>query len=68
MGQINAIGVIGAGTMGTGIAQVAGMAGIEVLLVDSDSSALPRAIKRIGADLDKGVEKVKTEAEKAAPK
>jgi len=32
--SINAIGVIGAGTMGSGIAQVAAAAGLSVLLVD----------------------------------
>ena len=65
MGQINAIGVVGAGTMGAGIAQVAGMAGLDVLLVDSDPSALPRAVKRIHLDLDKGVEKQKVTPETA---
>ncbi len=59
MADINRIGVVGAGTMGAGIAQVAGMAGIAVVLTDSVASALPRALKRIHSDLDKGVEKEK---------
>ncbi|MDD4891022.1 MAG: 3-hydroxyacyl-CoA dehydrogenase NAD-binding domain-containing protein [Phycisphaerae bacterium] len=65
VGQINSIGVIGAGTMGSGIAQVAGMAGIAVVLIDTNEAALPRAIKRIHADLDKGVEKQKVTPEVA---
>ena len=63
MSEIDSIGVIGAGTMGAGIAQVAGMAGIAVVLIDTDASALPRAIKRIHTDLDKGVEKQKVTPE-----
>ena len=66
MAKIDRIGVVGAGTMGAGIAQVAGMAGIGVVLVDSMEPALPRALKRIHGDLDKGVEKEKVTAEVAA--
>ncbi|MCG3180302.1 MAG: putative 3-hydroxybutyryl-CoA dehydrogenase [Phycisphaerae bacterium] len=65
MSQINLIGVVGAGTMGAGIAQVAGMAGIDVLLVDTNAAALPKAVKRIHSDLDKGVEKQKVTPEVA---
>lgn len=65
VGQINSMGVIGAGTMGAGIAQVAGMAGIAVVLIDTNEAALPRAIKRIHADLGKGVEKQKVTPEVA---
>ena len=43
------IGVIGAGTMGSGIAQVAAMAGHSTLLFDSNSAAL----KKAGDDIKK---------------
>ena len=43
--------VVGAGTMGTGIAQVLASAGIDVALVDTDASALERAAKVLAARL-----------------
>ena len=43
--------VIGAGTMGTGIAQVLAAAGIDVTLVESDAAALERAGKILQARL-----------------
>ena len=51
------IGVIGAGTMGNGIAQVFAQSGFEVRLVDSSSGALDRAHATIERSLDKLVEK-----------
>jgi 3-hydroxybutyryl-CoA dehydrogenase len=48
--------VIGAGTMGHGIAQVAAMAGDRVALHDRDSDALRRAMEKVEANLRKGVE------------
>lgn len=57
------IGVIGAGTMGAGIAQVAAQAGHKVVLSDTNSEQLLKAEKQINASLDKLVEKGKiTEA------
>jgi len=53
---IQRIGVIGAGAMGHGIAQVGAMAGYDVSLYDVDSDALERALARVRANLDKGVE------------
>ncbi|MEZ5980155.1 MAG: 3-hydroxyacyl-CoA dehydrogenase family protein [Planctomycetota bacterium] len=54
--------VLGAGTMGAGIAQVLAAAGIEARLVDVDAAALERATARVRANLDKGVEKGKVTA------
>ncbi len=51
------VGVIGAGTMGGGIAQVAAQAGHGVLLYDAVEGAAARACDRIGADLGRLVEK-----------
>jgi 3-hydroxybutyryl-CoA dehydrogenase len=53
--------VIGAGTMGHGIAQVAAMAGFETRLYDVDADASGHALARVEANLDKGVELGKLE-------
>lgn len=47
--------VLGAGTMGHGIAQVAAASGHRVTLFDIDAAALERARARVAANLDKGV-------------
>ena len=52
---IGKVAVIGAGTMGRGIAQVAAMAGHEAVLCDVDAEQLERALAGIQATLDKGV-------------
>jgi 3-hydroxybutyryl-CoA dehydrogenase len=52
---IETIGVIGAGTMGHGIAQVAATAGYKVLLRDVDRDSLARGIKAIERNLAKGI-------------
>ena len=49
------VAVIGAGTMGHGIAQVAAMASHDTVLCDVDAAQLERAVARIEATLDKGV-------------
>jgi 3-hydroxybutyryl-CoA dehydrogenase len=46
------IGVIGAGTMGHGIAQVFAEAGLQVTLTDSDAGVLGKAIQRIQTNLE----------------
>lgn len=53
------IGVLGAGTMGSGIAQVAASCGHPVLLCDADSAALDRARAGIRKGLDRLIEKGK---------
>jgi 3-hydroxybutyryl-CoA dehydrogenase len=57
MMTINRIGIIGAGTMGNGIAQVFAHAGHDVRLVDAVAPALDRARTSIGKSLGKFVEK-----------
>ena len=54
--DIKHVGVVGAGTMGHGIAQVAAMAGYSVKMYDVDPAFLDRAVERIRANLEKGVE------------
>jgi len=50
--KINNVAVIGAGTMGHGIAQVFALAGLQVALTDSDAEVLGKAIPRIQANLE----------------
>ena len=51
--QIHTVGVIGAGTMGNGIAQVCAMAGLDVIMVDISDAALLRGRQSIEGSLDK---------------
>ncbi|MFO7650398.1 MAG: 3-hydroxybutyryl-CoA dehydrogenase [bacterium] len=53
------VGVIGAGTMGNGIAQVFAMAGHEVVMTDVDQKFLDRGVGTIAKSLAKMVEKGK---------
>ncbi len=55
--SIQKIGVVGAGTMGHGIAQVAIQSGFDVVLADVSESALERGIARIEKGLDRLVSK-----------
>jgi 3-hydroxybutyryl-CoA dehydrogenase len=61
--EIQTVGVVGAGTMGHGIAQVAAHAGYEVVLVDMVPEALARGMAQIGKGLGRLVEKGKLAAE-----
>ncbi len=54
--------VIGAGTMGHGIAHVAALAGQQVRLFDLDPKAVERGLGAVRKNLDKGVEKGKLDA------
>jgi 3-hydroxybutyryl-CoA dehydrogenase len=51
------IAVIGAGTMGNGIAHVFAQSGFEVTLVDVQEAALERALGTIGKNLDRLINK-----------
>ena len=57
--SIETIAVIGAGTMGHGIAQVAAAAGFKVLLNDVDRESLARGVSAIERNLAKGIERGK---------
>jgi 3-hydroxybutyryl-CoA dehydrogenase len=54
---IEKVGVVGAGTMGNGIAHVCSIAGLEVLMVDVDASALEGAMATIERNLQRQVKK-----------
>jgi len=55
--EVKTIGVVGAGQMGSGIAQVAAQAGFEVVLVDVAESFLERGLKAIQRSLSRFMEK-----------
>jgi len=54
---VEKIAVIGAGTMGNGIAHTAAASGVPVTLIDTEGSILERAISTISANLQRGVDK-----------
>ena len=64
---IQTIGVIGAGTMGNGIAQACAVKGIDVVMVDIAQAAVDKGIATVGKSLDRLLQKEKiTEADRDA--
>jgi 3-hydroxybutyryl-CoA dehydrogenase len=61
--EIRKAAVIGAGTMGHGIAQALAMCGVEARLYDVDDAAVERGLGHIRKNLDKGVDRGKVTAE-----
>jgi 3-hydroxybutyryl-CoA dehydrogenase len=65
--DIKGIGIVGAGTMGNGIAHVFARSGYSVVLCDVEQRFLARALETIGKNLDREVAKNKiTEDDKAS--
>ncbi|MEY8758800.1 3-hydroxyacyl-CoA dehydrogenase NAD-binding domain-containing protein [Chryseobacterium tongliaoense] len=62
---MNNIGIIGAGTMGIGIAQVAATAGCKVVVYDAQTAQIDKALSGLEKTLQKLVEKAKIAQEKA---
>jgi len=63
MGEMANIVVIGAGTMGNGIAHTAAASGFPTTLIDVDAPILERAMSTIAANLQRGVDKGKMTAD-----
>ena len=64
---IQKVGIIGAGTMGNGIAQACAVVGIPVVMVDISEAAVAKGIATVSGSLDRLLKKEKiTEADKAA--
>lgn len=61
--EIKKIGIVGAGTMGQGIAQICAMANFSVVLYDINAEMLVTAQKLITRNLDKGIERGKVTSE-----
>ena len=65
--SITTVGVVGAGTMGNGIAQACAVAGINVVMVDINDAAVLRGVGTVSASLDRLIKKDKmTAADKDA--
>jgi len=64
---IQKVGIIGAGTMGNGIAQACAVVGMPVVMVDISEAAVAKGIATVSGSLDRLLKKEKiTEADKAA--
>lgn len=64
---ITTVGIIGAGTMGNGIAQACAVSGINVVMVDISEAAVQKGLAAVTGSLDRLIKKEKiTEADKAA--
>ncbi|MBJ7405736.1 MAG: 3-hydroxybutyryl-CoA dehydrogenase [Bradyrhizobium sp.] len=60
--MIQTVGIIGAGTMGNGIAQVCAAAGLSVVMVDISDAAVNRGLATVGGSLERLVKKEKMSA------
>jgi 3-hydroxybutyryl-CoA dehydrogenase len=67
MAEITKVGVIGAGLMGNGIAHVAALSGLPVVLMDVQQAALDKALATLSGNMDRQVKKaIITADDKAA--
>lgn len=65
--SIQTVGIIGAGTMGNGIAQACAVSGVNVVMVDISDAAVAKGLATVSGSLDRLIKKEKiTEADKAA--
>lgn len=65
--DIQSVGIIGAGIMGNGIAQVCAASGLDVVMIDINQAAIDKGMENISSSLDRLVKKEKlTEDQKAA--
>jgi 3-hydroxybutyryl-CoA dehydrogenase len=60
--MIETVGIIGAGTMGNGIAQICAAAGVPVVMVDISDAAVQRGLATVGSSLERLVKKEKMTA------
>lgn len=64
--SIQTVGIIGAGTMGNGIAQACAVSGVNVVMVDISEAAVAKGLATVSGSLDRLIKKEKmTEADKA---
>ncbi len=59
---ITKVGIIGAGTMGNGIAQICAVAGLDVVMVDIADAALQKGVATVSGSLDRLLKKEKISA------
>lgn len=65
MAEVRSVAVVGAGTMGNGIAQACSMAGLDVTLVDTQDSFIQRGVDNIRTSLARFVKSQKLTQEQA---
>ena len=64
--SIQTVGIVGAGTMGNGIAQACAVSGVNVVMVDISEAAVAKGLATVAGSLDRLIKKEKmTEADKA---
>ena len=67
MSEITTVGIVGAGTMGNGIAQVCAVNGLHVVMVDISDAAVQKGLATVASSLDRLIKKEKlTAADKDA--
>jgi 3-hydroxybutyryl-CoA dehydrogenase len=64
--EIQSVGIIGAGIMGSGIAQACAAAGLDVVMVDVNQAAIDKGMESISSSLERLVKKEKLTAEQKA--
>ena len=66
--SIQTVGIVGAGTMGSGIAQACAVKGIQVVMIDISQAAVDKGLATIGKSLDRllAKEKITDEQKDAA--
>ena len=57
--SIQSVGIIGAGTMGNGIAQACAVSGLQVVMVDINDAAVQKGLATIASSLDRLIKKEK---------
>jgi len=60
--EINTVGIIGAGTMGNGIAQACAVSGIRVIMVDISEAAVAKGVATVAGSLERLLKKEKITA------
>jgi len=67
MSEIRKVGIVGAGTMGNGIAQACAVSGIDVVMLDISEAAVQKGVATVAGSLDRLIKKEKiTAADKNA--
>ncbi len=66
MSEVQRVGVVGAGTMGNGIAQACAVAGVAAVMLDVDDRAVARGLATIETSLDRLIKKEKLTPEAKA--
>ena len=51
--QITTVGIIGAGTMGNGIAQACALSGLAVVMVDRSDAEVAKGVASVASSLDR---------------